>query len=150
MGDLSYYLSPDGNPTVKQWLENNLLKPRCCTWWESWGFDRWFDCLSFLVVLMNLLMIIRLVWWVIMIQLLLNKKLVVELNSFVMAAPLLLNPEVLGAGIGAIGSWFVLCWMVCLIVLLWLTKVAHARIDEIPMGKFQSPQAQVKVLAVGI
>lgn len=28
MGDLSYYLSPDGNPTVKQWLENNLLKPR--------------------------------------------------------------------------------------------------------------------------
>lgn len=28
MGDLAYYLSPDGNPTVKQWLENNLLKPR--------------------------------------------------------------------------------------------------------------------------
>lgn len=27
-GDLAYYLSPDGNPTVKQWLENNLLKPR--------------------------------------------------------------------------------------------------------------------------
>ena len=27
-GDLAYYLSPDGNPTVKQWLENNLLRPR--------------------------------------------------------------------------------------------------------------------------
>lgn len=27
-GDLSYYLSPDGNPQIKQWLENNLLKPR--------------------------------------------------------------------------------------------------------------------------
>ena len=27
-GDLAYYLSPDGNPTVKAWLENNLLKPR--------------------------------------------------------------------------------------------------------------------------
>lgn len=27
-GDLAYYLSPDGNPVVKQWLENNLLKPR--------------------------------------------------------------------------------------------------------------------------
>ena len=27
-GDLAYYLSPDGNPQVKQWLENNLLKPR--------------------------------------------------------------------------------------------------------------------------
>lgn len=27
-GDLSYYLSPDGNPQVKAWLENNLLKPR--------------------------------------------------------------------------------------------------------------------------
>ena len=26
-GDLAYYLSPDGNPTVKAWLENNLLKP---------------------------------------------------------------------------------------------------------------------------
>lgn len=27
-GDLVYYLSPDGNPQVKSWLENNLLKPR--------------------------------------------------------------------------------------------------------------------------
>lgn len=27
-GDLAYYLSPDGNPLVKQWLENNLLMPR--------------------------------------------------------------------------------------------------------------------------
>lgn len=27
-GDLAYYLSPDGNPQVKGWLENNLLKPR--------------------------------------------------------------------------------------------------------------------------
>lgn len=27
-GDLAYYLSPSGNPQIKQWLENNLLKPR--------------------------------------------------------------------------------------------------------------------------
>lgn len=27
-GDLQYYLSKDGNPMVKQWLENNLLAPR--------------------------------------------------------------------------------------------------------------------------
>lgn len=27
-GDLAYYLSPDGNPQIKQWLENNLLKAR--------------------------------------------------------------------------------------------------------------------------
>lgn len=27
-GDLAYYLSPNGNPQIKQWLENNLLKPR--------------------------------------------------------------------------------------------------------------------------
>ena len=27
-GDLAYYLSPDGNPQVKQWLETCLLKPR--------------------------------------------------------------------------------------------------------------------------
>ena len=27
-GDLAYYLSSDGNPQVKSWLENNLLKPR--------------------------------------------------------------------------------------------------------------------------
>lgn len=27
-GDLAYWLSPDGNPQIKQWLENNLLKPR--------------------------------------------------------------------------------------------------------------------------
>ena len=27
-GDLAYYLSPDGNPQVKDWLVNNLLKPR--------------------------------------------------------------------------------------------------------------------------
>lgn len=28
MGDLAYFMSPNGNPTVKAWLENNLLKPR--------------------------------------------------------------------------------------------------------------------------
>ena len=28
IGDLAYYLSPNGNPQVKSWLENNLLKPR--------------------------------------------------------------------------------------------------------------------------
>ena len=27
-GDIAYYLSKDGNPQVKQWLEINLLKPR--------------------------------------------------------------------------------------------------------------------------
>lgn len=27
-GDLVYYLSPNGNPQVKEWLVNNLLKPR--------------------------------------------------------------------------------------------------------------------------
>lgn len=27
-GDIQYYLSSDGNPQIKQWLENNLLKPR--------------------------------------------------------------------------------------------------------------------------
>ena len=27
-GDLAYYLSPDGNPNIKAWLENNLLQPR--------------------------------------------------------------------------------------------------------------------------
>lgn len=27
-GDLAYYLSPDGNPQIKDWLTNNLLKPR--------------------------------------------------------------------------------------------------------------------------
>lgn len=27
-GDLAYYLSPDGNPQVKAWLETHLLKPR--------------------------------------------------------------------------------------------------------------------------
>lgn len=27
-GDLAYYLSADGNPQVKAWLEANLLKPR--------------------------------------------------------------------------------------------------------------------------
>ena len=27
-GDLAFYLSPDGNPQVKDWLVNNLLKPR--------------------------------------------------------------------------------------------------------------------------
>ena len=27
-GDLAYYLSPDGNPQVKEWLINNLLQPR--------------------------------------------------------------------------------------------------------------------------
>jgi len=30
-GDLAYWLSPDGNPAVKNWLENNLLKPRVST-----------------------------------------------------------------------------------------------------------------------
>lgn len=28
MGDIAYYLSPDGNPQVREWLQNNLLKPR--------------------------------------------------------------------------------------------------------------------------
>lgn len=27
-GDLAYYLSPDSNPDIRLWLENNLLKPR--------------------------------------------------------------------------------------------------------------------------
>ena len=27
-GDIQYYLSPNGNPLVRQWLVNNLLKPR--------------------------------------------------------------------------------------------------------------------------
>ena len=27
-GDLSYFLSPDANPEIRMWLENNLLKPR--------------------------------------------------------------------------------------------------------------------------
>lgn len=27
-GDLAYYLSPDGNPQVKDWLVSNLLQPR--------------------------------------------------------------------------------------------------------------------------
>lgn len=27
-GDIQYYLSSEGNPQIKQWLENNLLKPR--------------------------------------------------------------------------------------------------------------------------
>lgn len=27
-GDLQYYMSADGNPEVKAWLEQNLLKPR--------------------------------------------------------------------------------------------------------------------------
>lgn len=27
-GDLAYYMSPNGNPTVKTWLTNNLLAPR--------------------------------------------------------------------------------------------------------------------------
>lgn len=27
-GSIAYYLSSEGNPQVKQWLENNLLKPR--------------------------------------------------------------------------------------------------------------------------
>ena len=27
-GDIQYYLSSSGNPQVKQWLENNILKPR--------------------------------------------------------------------------------------------------------------------------
>lgn len=27
-GDLAYYLSPDGNPQIKQWLVSNLLQPR--------------------------------------------------------------------------------------------------------------------------
>lgn len=26
-GDIQYYMSANGNPVVKQWLENNLLKP---------------------------------------------------------------------------------------------------------------------------
>lgn len=27
-GDIQYWLSKEGNPQIKQWLENNLLKPR--------------------------------------------------------------------------------------------------------------------------
>ena len=27
-GDIQYYLSSEGNPQVKQWIENNLLRPR--------------------------------------------------------------------------------------------------------------------------
>ena len=27
-GDIHYYMSTNGNPQVKQWIENNLLKPR--------------------------------------------------------------------------------------------------------------------------
>lgn len=27
-GDIQYYMSSEGNPQVKQWLENNILKPR--------------------------------------------------------------------------------------------------------------------------
>lgn len=27
-GDISYFLSPEGNPQVKSWLEQNLLQPR--------------------------------------------------------------------------------------------------------------------------
>lgn len=27
-GDIAYYLSADGNPTVKQWLMNNLMCPK--------------------------------------------------------------------------------------------------------------------------
>lgn len=27
-GDIQYYLSSEGNPQIKQWLENNLLRPR--------------------------------------------------------------------------------------------------------------------------
>lgn len=27
-GDISYFLSPEGNPQVKAWLEQNLLQPR--------------------------------------------------------------------------------------------------------------------------
>lgn len=27
-GDIHYYMSTEGNPLVKQWLENNILKPR--------------------------------------------------------------------------------------------------------------------------
>lgn len=34
-GDLNYYLSPEGNPQVKQWLENNLLKPRAAVFGTS-------------------------------------------------------------------------------------------------------------------
>ena len=30
-GDIQYYLSSDGNPMVKQWLETHLLKPRQCS-----------------------------------------------------------------------------------------------------------------------
>ena len=30
-GDIAYYLSPDGNPMIKQWLEVNLLAPRGVT-----------------------------------------------------------------------------------------------------------------------
>lgn len=30
-GDIQYYLSKDGNPLVKQWLETHLLQPRKAT-----------------------------------------------------------------------------------------------------------------------
>ena len=30
-GALSYYLSPESNPQIKTWLENNLLKPRAAS-----------------------------------------------------------------------------------------------------------------------
>ena len=30
-GDIQYYLSKDGNPDVKRWIENNLLTPRVVT-----------------------------------------------------------------------------------------------------------------------
>ena len=30
-GDIQYYLSKDGNPDVKRWIENNLLTPRVDT-----------------------------------------------------------------------------------------------------------------------
>lgn len=31
MSDLQYYLSPNGNPQVREWLMNNLLKPRAAS-----------------------------------------------------------------------------------------------------------------------
>lgn len=27
-GDIAYYLSPNGNPTIKDWLMNNLMRPK--------------------------------------------------------------------------------------------------------------------------
>ena len=35
MSDIQYYLSPNGNPQVREWLMNNLLKPRAASSGQS-------------------------------------------------------------------------------------------------------------------